>query len=503
MYKNLYLLLSFLLLFNLTAFAQNRQADVIENALSAVVTVAVYDTDIAKKTLGFRGGASTDIAYAKMLDLNGASGSGSGFVIDKGGKKYVITNSHVIDQASDKDGSIAVYSISRKMYNTRLVGGDTFYDIAVLEFIDAPGQEITTITFREAEARVGEQVFAIGNPLGEYPYSVSEGIISAKNRTRGGLTGKFGFLQSTATVIWGNSGGPLIDKDGKVIGINSQIAFAENGGQTFWQSQINFALEANLSSRLVNDIILNNGLVKRSFLGIEVGKNKMGVTRDNPAFWDAYSKLRGENHPVIAGVMKGSPAERALSDKIGYCIAAINGNDTRNIEEVLGELENVKPGSKITFSIHKGSMKQEVTFTTAPLNYNRSTDMALYLAAKNGWSLQQDNNSVIVNFTPALSGAPVKHQYLNPFNPDEKDNLITTGQWIVVGAGYLEDSYDGLWRINEIADISTATRLTAMSGMVDLFLVRKGSDTNDSRNYLRKRVFFADDPALIKETLLY
>ena len=294
---------------------QTSLADILENAMSSVVTVSVEKTDNTKQLLGFRG-QDSDIAYEKALDLSKSKSSGSGFVIIKNNKKYIITNAHVIEQASELKGSVYVYSINRTKYEVKIIGGDSFYDIAVLEIVGATGPEIKPISFSSKDSRVGEKVFAIGNPLGEYPYTVSDGIISAKNRVRNGLTGKFGFLQSTATVIWGNSGGPLVNEKGQVVGINSQIAFANAGNQQIWQPQINFALEGLLSNRLNDNIINNNGRVKRCYLGIQLSQSYE---------YSAYYKLMGgdgwllvDSIPVITGAISGSPAEKFLKDKIGY-----------------------------------------------------------------------------------------------------------------------------------------------------------------------------------------
>ncbi|MFA5196616.1 MAG: trypsin-like peptidase domain-containing protein, partial [Bacteroidales bacterium] len=194
------LLLAVVLLFSFTQAISQTQptlSDILENVLSSVVTVSVERTEDTKQLLGFRG-SEAETAYEKILDLSNSKGSGSGFIIEKNGKKYVITNAHVIENASELAGSIYIYSINRKKYEAKVVGGDSFYDIAVLEFITPPGTEVSTVYFSAKNPRIGEKVFALGNPLGEYPYSVSDGIISAKNRIRSGLTGKFGFLQSTA-----------------------------------------------------------------------------------------------------------------------------------------------------------------------------------------------------------------------------------------------------------------------------------------------------------------
>ncbi|MCD4683584.1 MAG: S1C family serine protease, partial [Bacteroidales bacterium] len=299
-------------LVSLVFLATNSQGqnipDMLENAIGAVVTVGVHKTDVVKRQLGFRGESAPDMAYEEALNLAEVASSGSGFIIEKNGKLYVVTNAHVVENASADPGSIYVYTVNRSQYEVKVVGGDSFYDIAVLEFVDKPGGEISTIKFRSTEARIGEKVYAIGNPLGEYPYTVTDGIISAKNRVRGGMTGKFGFLQTTATLIWGNSGGPLVDEHGKVVGVNSQIAFADtpDGGQIL-QSQINFALEAELSERLIDDILAYDGRVRRAYLGIELSQ-KYEYSYDG---YD-YSLISEDELPVISGIIPGSPAYASL-----------------------------------------------------------------------------------------------------------------------------------------------------------------------------------------------
>ncbi|MEI6050972.1 MAG: trypsin-like peptidase domain-containing protein, partial [Bacteroidota bacterium] len=222
--KKVFTFLLILLSLILRSYSQTI-SDVIEKSLPAVVTIAIYKTQDDKQLLGFKGQPS-DVAYEKALDITGAEGSGSGFVIEKAGKKYVVTNAHVIDNASAMRGSLYAYSINQKKYEMKVVGGDIIFDIAVLEFSTPPGTELGVLAFETAEPRVGETVYAIGNPLAEFPYSVVDGIISAKNRTTktgSVFQGKFGYIQTTATLIWGNSGGPLINTKGNVIGINSQL----------------------------------------------------------------------------------------------------------------------------------------------------------------------------------------------------------------------------------------------------------------------------------------
>jgi S1-C subfamily serine protease len=129
--------------------------------------------------------------------------------------------------------------------------------------------------------------------LGSYPYSVTDGIISAKNLPKGGLTGKFVFLQHTATIIWGNSGGPLINEKFEVVGVNSQIAFATApDGSQILQQHINFSLEPKLTERLINEVIANNGRVKRAHMGLEVAQ-AYRVEGESYTLQDEAAKIYG------------------------------------------------------------------------------------------------------------------------------------------------------------------------------------------------------------------
>lgn len=487
------------------AVAQEQPADMLERVLGAVVTVAVYETDVTKQALGFRGAAPVDIAYARMLDLSGASGSGSGFVIQREGHKYVVTNAHVVEQAADEDGSIYVYSITREKYAARILGGDSFYDLAVLEFEDEPGAEVAALSFRESEIRVGEPVYAIGNPLGEYPYSVSEGIISAKNRVRGGLTGKFGFLQTTATIIWGNSGGPLVDRNGKVAGINSQIAFTTMESMPVWQSQINFALEAGIASRLVRDILENEGLVRRAYIGLTVSQDVPAVAPGEPHYRTATGNAAVRQYPFISGLLPSSPAEGALKGKMGYRILAVNGSETRNVEEVLGEFEHLLPGETVRLTLQKaeGAPEEEVRFKTASLNASRSIEMTHYLARLEGWTLRQENNEVIVSFNAAGRTGTTSVTVRNSrFRKKEPPGERAAGEWVILGLGSVGETPD-LWKVSEMPDVAIAARLMALSGGFDLVLFRKGGNPENERDYLRKTVAFSDDDYIQRQTLLY
>ncbi len=489
-----------------TAFAQSSPAvKMVDYALSAVVTVAIYQTDVAMKPMGFRGNSNA-MAYSKALDLTGAKSSGSGFVIKKNDKMYVVTNAHVVQDASETDGSIYIYSIGYKKYNMKIVGGDSFYDIAVLEFIDQPGAEITSIKFRTAEVNVGESVFAIGNPLGDYPYSVTDGIISAKNRVRGGLTGKFGFLQSTATVIWGNSGGPLVDIAGDVVGINSQIAFAQQGNTSIWQPQINFALEAGLSERLVNDIINNNGLVKRAYLGIEIARLKLDSYYEQK--YGNSDKEEIDPLPFISGVLPDGPAAKSLSAYVGYTITAINNETVRNVEEALGALEKTKPNDEITFNLIKNGQTATVKLRAQTSNSTTSTTIGKYAVSRWGGKSSSENNMLSLNFVDKNTYTSFKNKSTESISVIGNktalgQDVLFRNEWVVVAAGLVSTNGNAIWKVTDDADLGTALRLTGLTGVIDLVLFAKGTNANDQNNYIVKRFILSGRDNTFKQTLWY
>jgi S1-C subfamily serine protease len=464
-------------------FAQT-YSDMLERALSSVVTVAVYKTEVTKKVLGFRGDA--DVAYDNSLDLSNSKSSGSGFIIERNGKKYVITNAHVVEEASSEMGSIYVFTINRNKYEVRILGGDSFYDIAVLEFVETPGTEISTLKIRTTDVRIGEQVFAIGNPLGEYPYTVSDGIISAKNRFRGGTTGKFGFLQTTATVIWGNSGGPLIDAKGDVVGINSQIAFATRGDMSIWQPQINFALESNLSNRLINDILQNDGRVKRAYLGIEVSQSS-GLEYDSKSHAQVW-QLRDEL-PVISKVFTESPSTTILADKLGFAITKVNGHEIRNLEEVLGEFEKLKPGENVKLTLSRGTSVQDVIIKAQELNAQGLDKLAR--------SLIETNPSITLASEDDLVSIRLKEAYTAK---NQNMGVSSAALYYVLTCGLHEGDYSSLWRIEKLSDLGAAFRLTGLYGFYDIFVINSNNTDGQPE---KLRINLSGDDYVRKSTLWY
>ena len=456
-----------LLLFSTSAYAQDI-SDILEKALSGVVTVAVIESNEEKELLGSKGNESK-IAYEKALDLSNFATSGSGFVIEREGKKYVVTNAHVVESAKSGEGNLVVFSINRTRYAVKILGGDTFYDLALLEFITPPGNEISTLNFRQGEARIGERVYAIGNPMGEFPYSVSDGIISARNRIRDvGPTGKFGFLQTTATVIWGNSGGPLIDDKGLVTGINSQIYIMPIEGQIMIQPQINFALEAPVAQRIVNDILSNNGLVRRVFLGLEFSQAYEDYSYGK-GLWIATDSL-----PVITGVIPGSPSASCAIDLTGCIVMGVNGTTIGNIEDILGEIEKMSPGQDITLTINKTGEIQDITIYPGEMGSPQLTSVCRYFfEMENGATLSTGPGQEVI-FT-AGSGNPANNN--TGYSTKKSSGLfnISNQEKIIVSAGLNSDKEPMMWRIRSLTDLGAVLRLCGPYGFISLKLLDRNS----------------------------
>ncbi len=487
-------ILAMLLISCSLSFSQNI-SDMLENAIGAVVTVGVYKTELASHALGFRGEAASETAYQKALDLSGSVSTGSGFIIEKNGKKYIITNAHVIENASDEPESIYVYTINRSKYEVKLVGGDSFYDLAILEFVDQPGNETSIMRFTKKDPRLGERVFAIGNPLGEYPYSVSDGIISAKNRVRGSMTGKFGFLQTTATIIWGNSGGPLVNEKGEVVGVNSQIAFADlPDGSSVLQQQLNFALESDICVKIINDVIKTDGMVIRAYLGIEVTQSYEYFDLGD----ESYIYFELDESPKLTAVFRGSPAFSKLADKVDHYIIAINDNETRSLEEVLGVLEKVNPGERIKFTFEDDYDVTTVTITASELTPDNLEMLAKHIMDKNP-DITMDYSHPQVAFTMGNNDMYYQEQQQQqqendgyPRQDQKKYNQnhrsgYDVEKYFILAAGVYSEGNSNMWLTDDYQSLGAALRLSGLSGSIDYYVLPAGGNEEDievARQYL-------------------
>jgi putative serine protease PepD len=286
---------------------------------------------------------------------------GSGFVIDSEG--HIVTNDHVVDGAS----SISVEFADGSTYDAELVGTDASTDIGVIK-VDAPSSELTPLQLGDSSAvQVGDEVVAIGSPLG-LNETVTSGIVSALNRT---ITSPNNFsindaIQTDAAINHGNSGGPLLDLQGQVIGINSQIE-SDSGGN----DGIGFAVPSNTVESVVSQLLVT-GKVEHAYLGVGIA-----------TITDALSSQLGLPAGVeVTQVTSGGPAADAgfkAADATtevggqefptgGDVITAVHGKAVATSEELQSVIGAMKPGesASITYSREGSEHTVQVTLGTRP-----------------------------------------------------------------------------------------------------------------------------------------
>ena len=240
-----------------------------------------------------------------------AQSLGSGFIIDKSG--YVVTNNHVIENADEITVSLA----DDTRFKAEIVGRDRKTDIAVLKF-DPEGVELSAVSFGDSDAlRVGDWVLAIGNPFG-LGGTVTAGIVSARGRDIG--SGPYDdFIPTDASINRGNSGGPLFNLDGEVIGINTAI-FSQTGGSV----GIGFAISANLATNVVSQL-REYGRTRRGWLGVFIQE----VT---PEIAESLG-LEDANGALVSAVTEGGPAD-AAGIEAGDVIRQFDGKDIQRMRDL-------------------------------------------------------------------------------------------------------------------------------------------------------------------------
>lgn len=262
-------------------------------------------------------------------------GQGSGFIISADGT--ILTNAHVVEDASE----VTVKLTDRREFKAKVLGLDKNTDVAVLK-IDARNLP-TVIVGNTANSRVGEWVLAIGSPFG-FENSASAGIISAKSRTL--PDGSYvPFLQTDVAVNPGNSGGPLFNMAGEVIGINSQI-YSRSGGYQGLSFAIPIDLAMNVEQQLVK-----HGKVQRGKLGVT-------IQEVNQALADSFG-LNKPSGALINAVEPGSPAEKA-GLKPGDVILAVNDREVGNSGELPAQIATMASGEGARLKIWRKGAAQEV-----------------------------------------------------------------------------------------------------------------------------------------------
>jgi len=266
-----------------------------------------------------------------------ASALGSGFIIKENG--IVITNNHVIANAED-----ILVRVGDKEYKAKLVGADPYMDVAVLQM--ETKDKFQPVKFGDSDlARVGDWAMAIGNPFG-LGGTVTAGIISARNRDIN-LTRYDDFIQTDASINQGNSGGPLFNLKGEVIGINTAI-LGQSGS-----IGIGFAIPANAASNVINQL-LEFGETKRGWLGVRIQE----VTKEIAE----VEKLKKPQGALVASVGENSPADKA-GVKAGDIILEFDGKKIDTMRKLPKVVANTKVGKSVQLKIwrNKKSITKKLT----------------------------------------------------------------------------------------------------------------------------------------------
>jgi len=333
-----------LLVINFSSFvnAQNVPesfADLAEKLMPSVVNISTTQTIVTNVNpfpFQFPPGSPFEDMFKEYStpQKRKSSALGSGFIIDA--KGIVVTNNHVIQGADD----ILVRVNGEKEYKAKIIGADPLSDIAVLEIQSK--EQFAAVKFGDSnKARIGDWVIAIGNPFG-LGGTVTSGIISARNRSLG-LSRYEDYIQTDASINVGNSGGPLFDMNGDVIGINTAI-LGQSGS-----IGIGFSIPSN-SAKKVIDQLIEFGETKRGWLGVRIQK----VTKEIAD----VEKLNEPRGALVVSVAKSSPSDKA-GVKAGDIILEFNGTNIKEMAELPKIVAQTEVGKTVEVKIWRN--KKELT----------------------------------------------------------------------------------------------------------------------------------------------
>ncbi|HUI88890.1 MAG TPA: trypsin-like peptidase domain-containing protein [Anaerolineales bacterium] len=314
-----------------------------------------------------------------LVNTSQGEALGSGFVLD--GQGHIVTNDHVVEGAQNNKVEVD-FNSGFKTYGT-VIGTDPDSDLAIIK-VDAPASELHPIPVGDSGAlKVGETVVAIGNPFGESG-TMTVGVVSGLTRTVQSLhavTGTSGqtfpagdFIQTDAAINAGNSGGPLLNLNGEVVGIvesDATNSFTPSGGPV--SSGVGFAVSSDILKR-VAPLLISNGKVDYPYLGISFYSNSLssGLTLD---VIQALG-LTQDTGAYVTEVVPGGPADQAgikagtqptsIQDLNagGDLITAIDGHPVMQFDDLLAYLvENKSPGDAVVLTVLRGTQKQDITVT--------------------------------------------------------------------------------------------------------------------------------------------
>lgn len=300
-------------------------------------------------------------------------GYGSGVIVSRDG--YVLTNNHVVADADQ----VVVKTQDNVEHTAKVIGTDPKTDVAVLK-IDASNLAAASLANSE-EARVGDWVIAVGGPFG-LENTVTAGIISATGRDAVGIADYENFLQTDAAVNPGNSGGPLVNLRGEVVGINTAIA-SRSGSS----AGIGFAIPSNLAKTVMDDLI-PDGKIERGFLGAAI----QDLTKELAKSFN----YDGRDGVLVSDVSKGGPAEKA-GLKSGDIIIHFNGRPMNHARQLRNTVAQTHPDSTVDVEIFRDGKRQTVPVKIGLL------DDKMVLSADQSQSSSTDLGLTVQTLTPEMA----------------------------------------------------------------------------------------------------
>ena len=387
-----------------------------------------------------------------------ASSLGSGFIIDT--KGTVITNNHVISGADD-----ILVRVGDKEYKAKVIGADPYMDIAVLKM--ETKDQFKPVSFGDSDkARVGDWAVAIGNPFG-LGGTVTAGIISARNRDIN-LTRYDDFIQTDASINQGNSGGPLFNLKGEVIGINTAIIAPGQSGSI----GIGFAIPANAASNVIDQLI-KFGETRRGWLGVRIQE----VTKEIAE----VEKLKEPSGALVASVSEKSPADKS-GLKAGDIILELDGKKINSTRELVKVVASTKVGKSVTIKVWRNKRLISKKLTLGRLESSKEFKSAKKLPTKNT-ETEIETLKIVVR---ALNEEDIK-----------KRNLPKNSKGILIVE---MSNRSPLARFLSVNDIILEVQKTAVSSeTIDQFvknIIKKGEQTllltilnkNNQRRYIGVKI---------------